>query len=203
MLHTATVDPATLAILIKLMKMPECRQFNLVGGTALALQIGHRISIDLDLFTHEDYDSEKLIPTLQSLGNMDILVDKPPFLQLMLDGLKVDFLKFPYDFVQAFVEIEGIRLVPIENIGVMKFMAIARRGSKKDFYDLYFLLERYSLHEMIRHFEAKLPQVDLFHIVKSLTYFEDAEPDADPNMLIEVSWPTVKKEIAQKVKSYL
>ena len=203
MLQTATVHPATLALLKKVMQMPELRQFNLVGGTALALQLGHRVSIDLDLFTQEEYESDKILQALQPLGNLDTLVNKPPFLQVRLDDVKLDFLKFPYPFVQNYVEIEGIRLAPIENIAVMKLLAIARRGVKKDFFDLYFILERYTLAELVQIFETKLPHVDLFHILKSLTYFADAETEADPKMLIKTSWSTVTKTIAQKTQTYL
>lgn len=203
MLQSATVTPATLAILKQLMQIPALQQFNLVGGTALALQIGHRISIDLDLFTPTDFDNTQLIEILQSLGNLEILADKPPFLQVRLDDLKIDFLKFPYPFVQEYIEIEGVRLVPIESIAVMKLLAIARRGVKKDFFDLYFLLERYSMIELVQLFEKKIPQVDMFHIFKSLLYFEDAEQEADPKMRLKVSWKTVKKVITQKVQVYL
>lgn len=203
MLQSATVTPATLAILKQLMQIPALQQFNLVGGTALALQIGHRISIDLDLFTPTDFDNTQLIEILQPLGNLEILADKPPFLQVRLDDLKIDFLKFPYPFVQEYIEIEGVRLVPIESIAVMKLLAIARRGVKKDFFDLYFLLERYSMIELVQLFEKKIPQVDLFHIFKSLLYFEDAELEADPKMRLKVSWKKVKKVITQKVQVYL
>lgn len=203
MLQSAAVYPATLAILKKVMQMQEFHQFNLVGGTALALQIGHRISIDLDLFTHEEYDSAVLVKPLGQLGNLDILVDKPPFFQVRLDDVKMDFLKFPYPFVQEFQEIEGVRLVSVEAIAVMKLMAIARRGVKKDFFDLYFILERYTLVELVEIFEAKMPHVDLFHIFKSLTYFEDAELDGDPKMLVSVSWQKVKEVITKKVGYYL
>jgi len=185
------------------MQMPEFRQFNLVGGTALALQIGHRLSIDLDLFTHEEYDSDKILQALQSLGNLDTLVDNPPYLQVRLDDVKMDFLKFPYTFVQECIETEGIRLVSIENIAVMKLLAIARRGVKKDFFDLYFILERYRLEEILQIFEAKLPHVDMFHILKSMTFFGDAEPGGDPKMLIKVTWENLKKVITQKVNDYL
>jgi predicted nucleotidyltransferase component of viral defense system len=203
MLQTAAVHSATLAILKTVMQMPEFRQFNLVGGTALALQIGHRISIDLDLFTHEEYEGDKILQALQSLGNLDTLVINPPFLQARLDDVKMDFLKFPYAFVRDYTETEGVRLVSIENIAIMKLLAIARRGVKKDFFDLYFILERYRLGKILQIFEAKLPHVDLFHILKSLTYFDDAEPDGDPKMLIKTTWKNVKKVITQKVNDYL
>jgi hypothetical protein len=203
MLQTNTVDPATLAILKKVMQMPVFQPFNLVGGTSLSLQIGHRISIDLDMFTHLPYENATIIEALKPLGQLDILVDKPPFLQVRLDDVKMDFLKFPYDFVQDFIEVEGVRLVAIENIAIMKLLAIARRGVKKDFVDLYFILERYTLGEIVQMFEKKLPNIDLFHIIKSLTFFGDAEPDADPKMLIKVNWKTVKKVVTQKVMLYL
>jgi hypothetical protein len=185
------------------MQMPVFQPFNLVGGTSLSLQIGHRISIDLDMFTHLPYENATIIEALKPLGQLDILVDKPPFLQVRLDDVKMDFLKFPYDFVQDFIEVEGVRLVAIENIAIMKLLAIARRGVKKDFVDLYFILERYTLGEIVQIFEKKLPNIDLFHIIKSLTFFGDAEPDADPKMLIKVNWKTVKKVVTQKVMLYL
>jgi hypothetical protein len=203
MLQTATVHPDTLAILKKIMEMPDLQQFNLVGGTSLSLQIGHRISIDLDLFTSKDYDSTKILKTLTPLGNLDLLIDKPPFLQLRLNDVKVDCLQYPYEFVDTYTEIDGIRLVSIENIAVMKLLAIARRGVKKDFVDLYFILEKYSMVELVTIFEQKLPRVDLFHILKSLTYFGDAEHDGDPKMLIKVTWTQVKKTITSKVNGYL
>lgn len=203
MLQSATVSAGTLAILKAIMQMPELQQFNLVGGTSLALQMGHRLSIDLDLFTYEEFDSTRIIQALQPLGSLDILVDKPPFLQVRLDDLKIDFLKFPYPLVQEFIEIEGVRLVSIENIAVMKLLAIARRGVKKDFFDLYFLLERFSMTEIVKLFETKMPNVDMFHIFKSMTYFEDADPEADPKMLLKVTWAAVKKVIIQKVQAYL
>jgi Nucleotidyl transferase AbiEii toxin, Type IV TA system len=203
MLQSATVHPATLAILKQLMSMPELKQFNLVGGTSLSLQIGHRISIDLDLFSNLDFDNSTIIKAINPLGELTVLVDNPPFLQMRLDDVKLDFLKYPYPFIQNYLEIEGIRLVSIENIATMKLTAIARRGAKKDFFDLYFLLERYSLSQLLELLEQTLPNIDPFHIVKSLTYFEDAEEELNPEMLIKVSWQTVKKTIEKKVESYL
>jgi hypothetical protein len=195
MLQTATVHPATLAILKRLMALPELRQFNLVGGTALALQIGHRESIDLDLFTVNDFDNGLIISVVAEIGNLEVLVDKPPFLQLRLDDVKLDFLKFPYGFVQEFVEMEGIRLVDVERIAVLKLLAIARRGSKKDFIDIFFILKTHSLEAIMLIFSKILPSVDTFHILKSLNYFEDAESDANPRMFIQVSWSEVKRAL--------
>lgn len=141
--------------------------------------------------------------SLNRLGELTVLVDNPPFLQMRLNDVKLDLLKYPYPFVQNHQEIEGVRLVSIENIGTMKLNAIARRGAKKDFFDLYFMLERYTLEQLIEQFKQTLPHVDPFHIVKSLTYFDDADLDANPEMLIKVSWQTVKKTIEKKVETFL
>ena len=203
MLQSATIYPGTLAILKQLMAIPTLKQFNLVGGTALSLQIGHRISIDLDLFSNQDFDNATIIYTLEPLGELTVLVDNPPFLQMRLNDVKLDFLKYPYPFIQNHQEIEGVRLVSIENIGTMKLNAIARRGAKKDFFDLYFMLERYTLAQLVEQFTQTLPHVDPFHIVKSLTYFDDADKEINPEMLIKVSWQTVKKAIEKKVEAYL
>lgn len=203
MLQSATVHPATLALLKRIMQSPVLQQFNLVGGTALALQIGHRISIDLDLFTEEDYDDVLVLKALAPFGELDVLVNNPPFLQLKLDNIKVDFLKFPYSLIQDFIEVDQVRLVTIENIAMMKLLAIARRGSKKDFVDLFFILKQYSLVELVKLFEKKLPHIDMFHILKSLTYFEDAELDADPKMILKVSWSEIKNNIIKKVNAFL
>ena len=203
MLQSATVDPKTLGLLKQVMSIPALASFNLVGGTALSLQIGHRISIDLDLFSNQDFDNATIIHALEPLGELDVVVDNPPFLQMRLDDVKLDFLKYPYPFIQDYQEIEGVRLVSIENIGTMKLTAIGRRGAKKDFFDIYFLLERYTLAQLLEHFKQTLPRVDAFHIVKSLTYFDDAEKELNPEMLIKVSWQTVKKTIEKKVEAYL
>lgn len=203
MLQTNTIHPETLAILKKIMAMPIFQQFNLVGGTSLALQIGHRISIDLDLFTNKDFDSMQLLQTLHTMGQLELLVDNPPFLQVQLDGVKLDFLKFPYPIVQEYEVIENIRLVTIENIAIMKLLAIARRGSKKDFFNLYFLLEQFKIADLVSIFENKMPNIGLFHILKSLTYFEDAELENNPKMIIKTKWTTVKKVITEKTVTYL
>ena len=122
---------------------------------------------------------------------------------MRLDDVKIDLLKYPYAFVQEYREVEGVRLVSVETIATMKLNAIARRGAKKDFFDLYFILERYTLAQLLEQFEQTLPNVDVFHIVKSLTYFGDAEEEVNPKMLIKVSWQTVKKTIEKKVEAYL
>ena len=117
--------------------------------------------------------------------------------------LKIDFLQFPYSFVENHIVIEGVRLVTIPDIAVMKLLAISRRGSKKDFVDLYFILERMILSDIVTLFQERLPQIDMFHILKSLTYFDDAEKDANPETLQKITWAKMKKTITEKATVYL
>ena len=117
--------------------------------------------------------------------------------------VKVDIIKYPYSLIKQPITIDGIRLLTKEDIIPMKLSAIGNRGSKKDFYDIYFLLQEYNLEEMFIMFEQKFPNVNYFHIIKSLTYFDDADTELNPKMLIKTSWEQVKNEIKKQVKKYI
>lgn len=203
MLHTTAVYPATLAILKKMMELPEMSHFCLVGGTALALQIGHRISVDLDLFTTQNFDNQFIINSLNKIGKVENIIVNPNILQFSLEEVKVDIVKYPYNFIENYLEIEGIRLLPIELIAVMKLVAISNRGAKKDFVDMYFLLDRYNLDEILINFEQIFPQINTFHAFKALTYFDDADIQTNPVMLKNVKWEEIKMDISKKVEEYL
>ena len=184
------------------MSLPAFNQFNLVGGTALSLQIGHRISIDLDLFSNQDFNNATIINALEPLGELTVLVDNPPFLQMRLDDVKLDFLKYPYPFIQNYTEIEGVRLVSIQDIGTMKLNAVARRGAKKDFFDLVELLNHFPLEEMIEFFSEKYRSSDPITVIRSLAWFEDAEAEPDPISLREIDWPSVKRTLSRAVSTF-
>lgn len=200
MLHLATIEPNTLGLLKSFMQKDYLRQFVLVGGTALALQIGHRKSIDLDLFTVSDIDTDMLLENLQKDYQIVEKVKTKGSLICYIEEIKVDFIRFKYPFAYPIKEVENIRLLAIEDIAPMKIDAINGRGSKKDFYDLYFLLEQYSLAQILELYSAKYQHATLFHVIKSLTWFEDAEPQILPDVLNnKVTWEKVKKRIEQAV----
>lgn len=209
MLQYTTVLPATLGLLKDLMQKNCLAEFNLVGGTSLALQIGHRLSIDLDLFTQNDFETSEIVVELQEDLHFDIVQQKTNTLTLNVEYpnssnqfIKVDILKYPYPLINDIVSIEGIRLLSIEDIIPMKLSAIANRGAKKDFYDIYFLLEHYTLKEMLELFSKKFPNINHFHLIKSLTYFNTADEDANPKVFKKVSWEQVKAKI-EKVSTEL
>lgn len=201
MLYTEAIEAGTLELLRSLMGKSYLSQFVLVGGTALALQIGHRKSVDLDLFTADDFDTNEILIKLIGDYKLKVLLQKPKTLICNINNVKIDFINYSYPVLYPVIIYEKIRLTDINDIAAMKMDAITGRGSKKDFYDLYFLLEKYSLLELLHLYNCKYQHQTQFHVVRSLTYFKDAENNPDP-MVFEknLSWEKVKKRIINEIK---
>jgi hypothetical protein len=202
MLQTQTVYPATLGIIKKLMNDPMLNNFYLVGGTALALQIGHRISVDIDLFTNEPFDSVQLSAHLKQNYDFEEKMDRGYFLQGNIEGVKIDLLKYTYKPLNPLIEIEDVRMVDRADISTMKLSAITNRGRKRDFIDLFFLLKEFSLTQIIELYKQKFNS-EVFMLIQSLVYFDDAEGDIDLNMIKKINWKDVKYEINKQVQNYL
>ena len=202
MLHTQTVEPFTLGLLKRLMADEALQQFTLVGGTALSLQIGHRKSVDLDMFTQTDFQASDI---LQHLVDHDyapnVRFNQKQTLIVEIAGVKVDFIRFKYPFAEQTVVTEGIRLANIKDIASMKIDAITGRGRKKDFCDLYYLLQHFSLSEIMESYSRMYPHSTLFHVYKSLTWFEDADIDGDLDVLDKnFDWEKAKKVIIKAIE---
>lgn len=202
MLHYQTIYPETLRLLKKLQEIDYLSDFRLVGGTALALQIGHRVSVDLDLFAFSESDVAPIVDYIDTLGKIRIVNRTPKVLNLFIDEIKVDFVTFQYDFIRPPEVIDTIRLASIQDIAAMKLSAITSRGAKKDYIDLYFLLDIYTLSEMFDFYRLKFPDGSDFLVVKSLTYFNDADIEPMPKMLKPVNWEDVKSRITQEANTY-
>lgn len=198
MLHTQTVRPELLELLKKLMNEPLFKDFNLVGGTALALQIGHRNSIDIDLFG-ESTIKENFISFFEFGGNVVINTKTKMILQLAFNEIKVDFVNYSYPLLETPIIIDGIRLVSKKDIAAMKLNAIAGRGSKKDFIDLYFLFEYFTLREMLSFYEQKYHNGNVFVVLKSLNYFADADQQVEPIMHKNFDWENAKIKIQNEL----
>lgn len=203
MLYFETVESYTLELLIQLMDKPYLKAFNLVGGTALALQIGHRKSVDLDLFSEKEFDGKELLKNLeQDFLEIEVLTTMKGTLLTRINGVKVDFVRFNYPIVRPLLIVENLRLYTPEDIAPMKLDAITGRGKKKDFYDLYYLLDIMSLAQMFELHSEKFKLSTMFHILKSLTYFDDAEEDDDPILIKQqVTWIQAKKKILASVST--
>lgn len=174
----------------------------LVGGTALALQIGHRKSIDLDLFGDIDFDNINTAKVFADFNNTITLKRSKNINIFSIDDIKVDFVNYSYPWLQNQLLLDGIRIAGIEDIAAMKLAAITGRGSRKDFIDLYFLLQKYNLKEMLGFYKEKYFDGSEYLVLKSLTYFADAENDIDVEIIIDVSWNKIKAYILDSVNLY-
>ncbi len=210
MLQYRAVYPETLELLKKLMQLPELNDFFLVGGTALALQLGHRVSLDIDLFTQKDFDTKVLFLKLNSQFTITDLTEENNTLNFNItypektdNSIKADLIKYSYPLINPVIKEDNIRLLSIEDIIPMKLSAVAGRGSKKDFYDIFFLFRHYSIDQMFDLFRKKYPNINEFHILKSLTYFEDAEMEPAPQTIEKIDWNTIKKTIVDETNKYL
>jgi hypothetical protein len=170
--------------------------FYLAGGTAPALQLGHRRSSDLDFFSPNlDLPSlrQQLAAALE--GFNPILADTSwGNLVFLAGGVRIGFFGYGYPMMAPFVDADGVRLAGIADIALMKLDALLGRASRKDFYDLYALCQYLSLREIMALAPLKYPAVRDFETqaVKRLVYFERAEQEEPPVLLQEISWKTVK-----------
>ena len=207
MLQYSTIEPRTLEVLKELMNIPELKDFYLVGGTALALYYGHRLSIDIDLFSVADFKAESLLPILEKhfKGFTYSNINNPIGLFGFIDEIKVDFVRYHnYPVIDAPYIENGIRIACIKDIMAMKIAAILKRGVKKDFWDIAELLHHYTIEELITCYDMKYPNHQLLiSIPQALTYFADAEESADPVSLKGQKWAGVKNYIQKKANDYL
>jgi len=182
-------------LLRRLMAAEPLGNFYLVGGTALALRYGHRISVDLVLFTSDPFDAEMLSAYLVRQFAMTESKSHENSVSGVVGSIKLDCLAHRYPRVVGIEEVDGIRLLASEDIGAMKLNAIANRGSKKDFWDYHELLKHFSREELLSFYGIKYPHASAWTVEKSLTYFDDAEREPDPVSLTGESWDDIRASI--------
>ena len=204
MLQLRTIEPHTLDLLKALMQIPILASHFLVGGTSLALQMGHRYSVDLDLFSHQAFDAEAILTELNKHFRVQPLTINNTIFICVVDGIKVDLVHFRYPFAYPIIQTEGVRLADIRDIAPMKLDAVTKRGSKKDFFDMYYLFERYSLNQILEFYQQMFRHSTSFHVIRSLTYFEDAETSEMPIIFdTQLTWQAVKNKMIETVKAIL
>lgn len=203
MLHLQTVLPDTLELLKRITAQPEMQGMRLVGGTSLALQYGHRQSVDLDFFGKLTVSQDDIMSMMEQMGPCCLRNRTNNILQLIVNGVMVDVVDYSrYPWIDAPVCFEGLTLASPKDIAAMKINAIEGRGSLKDFIDIYLLLQHYSLDELLSFYSQKYPNYSIFRALLSLTYFDDAENEAMPKMFIPADWNTIKQHIADTVKKH-
>ena len=195
MLRYETVESDTLELLRWIQRNPVFGGTRLVGGTALALQLGHRKSVDLDFFGEVRVEALELEQTLREFGPVSLSSSSRMIHVYSVCGIKVDIVAYAYPWLDDPVAYDGLLLASHRDIAAMKLSAITNRGTKKDFVDLAFLLEQYSLDEMLALYKRKYADASLFPVLKSLTYFDDADDDPMPNMLKPCDWSAAKQKI--------
>jgi len=176
-------------------------RFYLAGGTGLALQFGHRLSQDLDFFAADLFDEESLLQRLQALQGFSLVAKAPHTLHTAIRGSRVTFLGYVYPVLFPFIRFLDVAVADPRDIACMKLSAIAGRGTKRDFVDLYVSARRFGLADILQWFDHKYAQThhNKLHLLKSLTFFDDAEKDPMPHMLVLLDWEEVKRFFIQGV----
>jgi hypothetical protein len=159
-LRVETVDPGTLDLVKRLMADKRLDEFNLVGGTALALQLGHRKSIDVDLFTVKEFDSGRLAEHLKRQYNAEIFLQNEKGVFGFIEQVKVDMMRDPHSLIDKPENIEGVRMLSLREIGAMKMYSVHDDGGRmKDFADIHKLLERNPLNIYLDYARKKYPEI--------------------------------------------
>jgi hypothetical protein len=210
------LSEAQIAALATLASTPIAERFYLAGGTALAVLLGHRESVDLDFFSESPFDPTLEIRPLPST-NWSVASIEPSTAHLWYrsstgDSVKVSLLGYPYPILRPFHSGKApldprIRLASIEDIVAMKLSAIGSRGSRRDFVDLFFAMKAngLSLQGALSLFAEKFQgtHVDQYHFARALSYFQDAEREPAPKMLVDLDWESVKREFESAARTLI
>lgn len=215
MLYFNTISNLLKFVLLKLMNADEFSDFRLVGGTALSLQLGHRISVDIDLFTDADYgtiDFEKIdkylksnFPYVSNFSNLPVL----PGTSYLIGKTKNDTIKLDIFYTDSFIHDvihtnENIRFATIGEIAAMKIDVIQRGGRKKDFWDLHELIDEYSFKDMLSLHKQRYPYNHNEQlIIKNFQDFTIADEDFDPKCLKGKYWEFIKEDILDFINRFI
>lgn len=204
MLHWNTVSPELKKLLQSTATNKSLNCFRLGGGTALALQLGHRVSIDADYISETQFDKTELSLLLSKeikdpsdlyIGELGVF--------LKSNGIKLDFLSWNIPFIRPSIIQEGLSLLHVEEIAAMKLFAITQRGEKKDYFDIAVLLQSYSLEQLIAFYSERHPANDTSVVIRFLVSFSDIDFQPEPNTVIDFNWNQAKEILQFAVKNYL
>ena len=205
-MHEDTLTKNTKHVLESLSQAGLTKDFYLAGGSALALYYGHRFSVDLDWFAESFSYTPVFREKLSKLGKLSVESEGEKTFNGALNGVKISFFEYPYPLISSKTQYkDNIYLASRPDIAVMKLEAVARRGTYKDFVDIYFLLKEYNLDQLLDFLGKKFTGVEYneTHLLKSLTYFEDAKKSEFPEMIKPVNWEDIKKFLLSAVEQYM
>ncbi len=206
-LHTEVLDERTAAVLGGVGRTRELASFYLAGGTGLALQLGHRRSLDLDLFSERPWSWEALARPIQALGPVEVERQEEGTFVGSVGGVRFSLFHYPYVLLEPVIESSyGVALAGLLDIACMKLVAMAQRGSRKDFVDLYFLgMSGVTPRSALNALGRKVAGVSYnpVHIARSLAFFEDAEAEPMPQMVMDCDWEDVRRYCVFEARSLL
>jgi len=197
------VTPPMRRLMLHIGQQSFAKRFYLAGGTALALQMGHRRSVDFDFFSETDEVEQRIRSDIvRSLSTfpVEILENVDGNLLLIVDGIRTGFFSYGYPMVKEPGLLENVSLASLEDIALMKCDALISRGSRKDFYDLFFITQKLPFEQIFELGEKKYPLFRDFPlmILESMTLFDNANRDVQPDLFERVSWEDVKQFFIQQ-----
>lgn len=208
--HKEVISQTALETLNKILSISIINSFYLAGGTGLALNLGHRRSYDFDFFNPEFFNEGMILQKMQGLKNIELVSKEKHTLHIIINGVKVSFLGYKYPLLFPLNDMKIgdnsiLKIADIREIACMKISAISSRGSKRDFVDLYMVAKEISLSELLTLYKKKysLTPHNNVHIFKSLMYFDDAEDEPMPDMLVPLSWKIVKGYFTKEIPKLL
>ncbi len=199
-LHWEALAARQRSVLVRLGPVVTAEGFYLAGGTAVALHLGHRRSLDLNWFTERPLlDPLALAGSIhRQNGDLEVRQTAPGTLHASAAGISVTFLEYRYPLLQPLEPVEtcGCRLASLDDLACMKLAAVVQRGARKDFLDIYALGTRHRpLSEMLSLYQQKYAIRDVLHVLQGLSYFDDADKERMPRLLWRFDWRTVKGTI--------
>lgn len=199
MLHQETVEKGTLDLIRRFMQDSAFNSFYLVGGTALALRIGHRKSIDIDLFTDKAFQSTEIEAHLKASYSVENIRAISNGVFSVIDGVKVDIIAHQYPLLSKIEETEGIRMLSLLDISAMKLNAIHGNGTRlKDFIDIYAMLEYMPLEDMLKACENKYPDINVPLARNALLYHDDIDYEVKIDFIGKpIEWQLVSERLQQ------
>ena len=178
------IKPETFTLIQELQSLGILKEFYLVGGTALALKLGHRNSMDIDLFTQNEFDDVQLLESLSEKHKINLVYNRRNTIICSINHIKTDFIRHNYPLLNEPISEEGITYLSLEDIAAMKLNAIVNSGKRlKDFIDIHFLLEHFSLNQMLAFYEIKYQHSNKMIVLRAINFFEEIDPNIDPPIL--------------------
>jgi len=206
MLQKAAVDKSLIDLIVRLQGDPYLSDFVVAGGTALALMLGHRKSVDIDLFCNTGFDEGRLLEHIEKKFDFQMNSISRSTIRGSIGDIRVDLIAHDYPFLREPLVMDGVRLLSMEDVAAMKVNAISGDGTRvKDFIDIYFLLREFSFKDILGFFSKKYSSRNNAHALKSLAWFDDADVNDWPVMIKEpnLTFRKVKKEITTHLRTFL